>query len=72
MTTWGIVEDYLKHRTDIRMRRQGNKEEKGHSPEGHYRREPGQQKEEFKEGWGGGKEVNDLEIQKENVFKKFF
>jgi len=38
--------------TDIRTSRQGNKEEKGHSREGHYGHEPGQQEEGFKGGEG--------------------
>ena len=40
--------------TDIRTSRQGNKEEKVHSPEGHYGHEPRQQEEGLKE-WGSGK-----------------
>lgn len=53
--TWGIADDYLKDMTDIMTSRQGNKEEKGHSPEGHYGHEPGQQEEGFK--WGKGSEL---------------
>lgn len=39
--------------TDIRTSRQGNKEEKVPSPEGHYRHEPRQHEKDLKKRGGG-------------------